>query len=194
MSYRREVLKNNNCQKQSKHFLLPMIEVKLYHQSNTTNHLIDVCYLERGFPQIVLIFDNIDYEPLKMDIFKLQNNYSFIDCCYGDDIKEVCLFFEIPKEFRKDFELFKLGRYSEFSDKYKDILITTYGKNQAIGYSETTGLPNVSMFDILYPTELKKKALAEVLGVKYELIKEVMDPPNPDCEIYKEIKEFKAVI
>ena len=102
-STRREKLSSSDYKKKSANFLLPMIDVKMYHRTEKTDYLIDVCFVQLGFPQIVIIFDNIDYEPLKADIQRFMMSPYFVDAEFGDDNKETILFFDVPKEYRIDF-------------------------------------------------------------------------------------------
>lgn len=167
-----------------------MLESSLTHQNDNTNYLIDVSFVQIGFPQLVLIFDNIDYTPLKEDIHRLSMKHCYVDSEYADDDKEICMFFDIPKEYKKDFELFTRGRYSEFSDKYKNVLCNIYGTKREKGISAKTGLPNVNMFDVIYPTDELRKLMGKQLNVNWRLIKEVLDPPNIELEEFKTIEEL----
>lgn len=188
MSLRREINNKIEYKNKSKNFLLPMLEVKL-----SDKYLLDVGFIQGGFPQIVIIFENVDHETLKMDIYKLQNMYLYVDACYDDDDKEVCLFFDVPKEYLDDFDLFVQGKYSKFSEKFKQLLIRKFGNKRATGINPKNGLPTISMQSALYPVDSERRALANSLGVKLEYITEVLDPPNFKYEEYKSIEELKKL-
>lgn len=192
MSLRREINKNNKYKSKSKVFLLPMLKSPLLHVNSEVNYLIDVQVVQGGFPQIVVIFDNVDYEPLTMDIYKMQNLPEYIDASYDDNDKEVVLFFDVPKDFKEDFELFTQGKYSKFSHKYKELLTRNYGEQRMLDFSKESKLPNVSVYDAMYPTEERKKALSQALGCDVkDLNDEVLSPPNLEFEEYKNIEELK---
>lgn len=193
MSLRREINRTLNYKRKTKNFLLPLLETPLIHTNKDTNYLIDVLTVQSGFPQIVTIFDNIDYEPLSMDIYRLNNNSLYIDSNYDDDNKEVCLFFDIPREYRNDYELYIQGKYSQFSDKYKQLLVKTYGSGRLNTYSEITGLPHVSIYDAIYPTDEKRKAIASSLKCSVDDIVEVLSPPDMEFEEYKTIEQLKEL-
>ena len=106
--------KSSTYKPRTKNFIFPMLDVDLIHVSKEHNYLIGV-YPIKDKSQIVMVFDNIDFEPLKMDIYKLQNNPYYLDSKYDDDDKEVCLLFNIPKEYVEDFERYLQGKYSQFS-------------------------------------------------------------------------------
>jgi hypothetical protein len=169
-----------------------MLGVKLDHITKEENYLIDVTFKIEPFPQIVLIFDNIDDEILKMDIYKLQNLPFFIDALYDDDDMEVCMFFEVPDDYLDDFDLFIQGKYSKLSSEYKEVLIRKFGDKRLSSYNPITGLPSMSMQSTLYPTKEEKQALADSLGSSV-VIKEVLDPPNHDIEIHRDIEELKLI-
>lgn len=189
-SKRRENLSSSDYKKKSANFLLPMLDVKMYHRTDKIDYLIDVCFIQLGFPQIVVIFDNIDYEPLKEDIHRFMMNHNFVDAEYGDDDKEICLFFDVPKEYRIDFEFFTQGKYSQFSKKYKDLLISNYGIMKEEGLSKDTGLPNVSMYEAINPSKEIKQIMGKELGVDWRIINEVLDSPNIELEEFKLIDEI----
>lgn len=173
----------------SKLFLLPMLGIKMFHLSNSMKYLIDVNFMQVGFPQIILIFDNIDYEPLKEDIYRLVNISEYIDSEYADEDKEVVLFFDVPVKYRSDFELFVKGKYSKFSENYKKELVTTYNDIRSSGVNKL-GLPKVSVYDAIYPLKSTRKIIADEFNVAVETIEEVLDPPNLEKEEFKYIEEL----
>jgi len=184
MSKRREINQLIQYKKKSKNFILPMLGFPI---SQFEPHIIDCNIIVEGFPKIVVIFDNVDEEPLKMLIYKLQSDYLFLDCEYDDDDREVVLFFDVPKEFKSDFELFLTGSYSKMSDVYKNRLVQYFGKSTC----EDWGL--VTMWDTIYPKEHKKKQIAEKYGVDLDKISELISSPDIEHEIYKTIKELNII-
>lgn len=195
MSRRREILGSSSNTKKCKAFLGVMLEMPLTHVGNGKNYFIDLGFTLDGYPQIVYMFDNIDYEPLSMDIYKLQNHHCFVDIEYADSDKEVVVYLDVPKEFRADFDKFIQGKYSEFSDKYKALLVKKYGEGRQEGTNPKNGLPNRSMYDMIYPEPAQKKLLAESLSVKgstinWRDIKEIVSPPDIEEERFKTIEEL----
>jgi hypothetical protein len=184
MSQRRQWNKLITYKKKAKNFILPMIGIPIVQYDP---YIIDCNIIIDGFPKIVVIFDNIDDEPLKMLIYKLQSDYLFMDCEYGDDNKEIVLYFDVPKEFKSDFEKFIKGSYSEFSDEYKNRLTSYFGKETC----EDWGL--VTMWDTIYPKDNKKDQIAEKYGVDVKQIKELISSPDLEYEIYKTIEELNEI-
>ena len=181
-SKRRSIIKNRNYKRKSKLFILPMLDYPL---AEYEPYLID-CNIDYDPEKLIVIFDNVDDDPLSMLIYKLQSSYLYLDCGYDDGDREVWLSFEIPKEFKKDFEKFTRGKYSEFSEKYKKLLIKHYGKETSAVYAQ------FSMFDALYPTEEKRKERAEDLNYdRWEDIKELFSVPTLEYEEYKSIEDLK---
>lgn len=184
MSQRREINRLIQYKKKAKNFILPMLGIPPIQYDP---YIIDCSIIIEGFPKIVVIFDNLDDEPLKMLIYKLQSDYLFLDCEYADNDKEVILFFDIPKEYKKDFESFIKGAYSQFSKTYKDKLIQYFRKETC----EEWGL--VSMYDTIYPKEHKRAQIAEKYGADVKDIKELISSPDLEHEIYKTIEELKLI-
>ena len=185
---RREWLKSIEYNKKCKVFLLPMLNgASLYHINDKVNYLIDVSLIQMGFPQIVLSFDNVDDVPLREDIFRLSMIPEYVDSEYGDDNKEVNMFFDVPKQYKKDFEFFTQGMYSKFSDGYKEALIRVHGSTRNTGVNPRTELPLVNLYDVVYPTDELKKLMAKQLStpnliLNWKEINEVLAPPNIELE------------
>ncbi len=194
-SKRRLWLKNIDYIKKSKRFLIPMLNTALYHKTKDLDYLIDVSFIQMGFPQIVVVFDNVDYIPLKEDVHRLSMSPCYVDMEYGDEEKELIMFFDVPKEFKKDFELYVQGHYSQFSEQYKSLLVKSYGSAREKGISPKTELPNVNIYDAIYPTDDLKKLMAKQLStpnyiIDWKNINEVLDPPNIEYEEFKLIEEL----
>lgn len=195
MSLRKEWLEKNNNISKSKVFLFPMLQIPLYHVNDKINYLLDVTFVQMGFPQIVLTFNNIDDIPLKEDLYRLSVHHCYVDSEYGDEDKELNMFFDVPREFKKDFELFTQGCYSKFSDEFKHLLVKYHGTARNKGISPKTGLPNVNIYDVIHPTDELKKLMAKQLStdnavIDWKMITEVLDPPNIDVESFKTIEEL----
>lgn len=182
MSKRREWIGSLNYKKQAKNFVLPMLDIKI---AEYGPYLIDCCVEMGGFPQIVIILDNSESEQLKMLVYKLQLFYSYLDSDFDDDQKEIVMKFDVPVEYKKDFEHFLSGSYSKFSDLYKNKLIKLYGRETCAEFAK------FSMFDVIHPTEKKRKERAESLNHnEWQDIKEVLSKPDLEFEEYKKIEEL----
>jgi hypothetical protein len=166
-----------------------MFGIKLYHINNKINYLIETCFTIEDNPKVVLIFDNIDYDPLKEDVWRITNLPEFIDSEFGDDEKEFIIWLSIPEEYLLDFKLFKEGRYSKFSDKYKEVLIKSYTSKRGEGFSRKSGLPNVSVYDAINPNKELRDAMAEHLNTKEKIV-EVLDAPKLEEEEFKNVSEI----
>lgn len=184
MSFRRDIIESRDYKRKSKLFLLPMLDYPL---DEYEPYLID-CNVVLDPGKLVVIFDNLDDDPLSMLVYKLQSSYLYLDSNFDDDDKEVVMFFDIPKEFKEDFIRFTQGKYSEFSDKYKKKLISFFGKETSSVYAQ------FSMYDALYPTEEKRKERAGDLGYdQWEDIKELFSIPTLEYEEYKSIEDLKLI-
>lgn len=205
MSKRREIIEKRNKKRKSLYFLTPMyynvsfMNKKLIHpiteRTDGNSFLIDVAFLikgDDGEPKVVFSLDNVDDETLAMDIYKLQLHNCYSDGKYdGENDEEVNIFLNVPKIWKKDFNKFIDGKYSEFSDAYKKHLIQIYGEGTADDGLGKDGLPLVTMHDILYPTNEIKQKFADVLGVLVKDIgAEVFEAPDKEIESWKPLKEL----
>jgi hypothetical protein len=192
MSKRKELKIGEKYKNKSRIFLLPLLNLNIMHCNDDMNFLIDVNILDK-VKQVVIIFENVDYEPLKEDIYRLSNSPYYLDVEYGDDNKEICMFFGIPNENIDDFEKFKIGAYSTFSISFKEKLIKEYSSVRAQGINDTNGLPSVSLYDVICPTLEIRQLLIKQLNapeLDVNLIKEVLDPPKLDKEEFRRIEEY----
>lgn len=195
MSTRRKIIKDNNLRiKKSKIFITPMLRQNFMHEGKNNSYHIDTSLY--GTNQFMLTFDNVDHEPLKMDIYKLQNHTEFCDIGYGDNNKEINILMNIPKEFQSDYEKFLDGKYSKFGMVYKALLVKKYGDERHEGFNERNHLPNLSVFDVIYPNENSRERLAESLSIGNSKIIfdnkdiEIIDSPDLELETFKTIEEL----
>ena len=128
---------------------------------------------------IILIFEKLN-DNIQFENFINKNN-TFIKQDEIDD--KLILYYNIPNEYLNDFNLFKLGSYSKFSQNYKNILTDYYGR---ISIKENY---TVTMYNTIYPQEFKRKQIADRLGVNINLVEEVLDKPDLEEEQYIQTKE-----
>lgn len=164
-------------------FILPMIGID-YKRRLPTNFINS--YLTKEY-DIMLVFDKTrDYDEIFHHFLNrtVEFNKNFGEKLEYED--ELVLRFKIPEMFKDDVDKFLKGAYSEFSEYYKRILCQYYGK--------TTIKENhaVTEYNVIYPEDFKRKQIAEYLSydksiIDYKLIKEVLDKPDLDRELYKDI-------
>lgn len=201
MSLRRQIIKEKfgNSKTKTGWYLLPVLghipflkPKGLYLREQLGEHLIDIYVIDdKDSPKLVLIFDLMD-EDDDFIFEKLQMDHTFIEANEDKDSGEMWFIHNIPNEFKKDYQKFKEGKYSEFSGKLTDRLMNAHGKIKAEGFTKL-GLPAVSIFESLFPDQNqdKKKILAEHLDVNVNLIEELLSIPDMKFESFKSIKELK---
>jgi len=143
------------------------------------------CYLSIEGDELIITFDFDDKS--KEDIESIINHYKenklFVNSQINED--EVSLFFKIPKKYETDIALFKIGRYSKFSNNLKEILLDTYG-------SATGNGKYITLSDALFPDLKCKKFWADKLGISVTDLPngEVMSIPEMDKEYYYNVEDL----
>lgn len=168
-------------------FILPMVGVN---HKNLPNNFINA-YIDLDY-KVYIVFDktedyNIDFHNYNEHL--KSTNKHIID--YLDLEDEIVVSFKIPDKYNTNFNLFIQGKYSNFDESYKTV-ITNYFGRKIIKDNYT-----VTEYNVIYPQEYKRLQIAERLYDKnsikegLKLIKEVLDPPNLDKEIYKTIEQLE---
>lgn len=186
MSRRKEfITKNNLSVNYTTLFLLPVIE---YSSKTLPKEFISAYMIDKSNTQLALIFENTDSNQLKQFLVDIQNDDLYSDMTYDDDNKEIILIFNFPKDFDLDFRLFKIGRYSKFSNKLKEILLNHHGRMTGNGKS-------INMIDALHPDYKSKKYRADQIGISINDLPngEVISIPNMDNELYYKVDELKTI-
>lgn len=184
MNLRRKIKDENKIKmNRATLFLLPVIGqlsgLKSY--MDYSRYFIDSYILDEESPKLVFCFDNEDAEDLNMIFYKLANDYTLVE--NGVDEDELFSVHYLPTEYRKDYFKFKEGKFSEFSDNIKEKIMKGHQRTTAID-KRANGLPGASVWDILNPSDKKKREMANYLGVHISTIKELIDPPDMELEKY----------
>lgn len=183
ISRRRKYIEKENIKTNySTIFIIPMLE---YPSDYFPSEFISAYILDEKEPKIVCTFDNSDSEYLKGTIWEIQNHDDFLSLDYDDNNREIVVKFRVPKEFVIDYNLFKIGRYTKFSKKYKEILLDIHGRKTGNGEC-------IKMVDALFPDMLSKQFRADQMGISVsELVdNEVMSIIDMKNEEYKTVDKF----
>lgn len=168
-------------------FLLPMLEYSK--DFFKIKEFISSYIIDELKPKLVLIFEdnNDNEEDLKEILYCLQNHEEFVSID-KDDCGDVIVTFNIPERYNDDFIMFKKGKYSKFSNNYKDVLLDNYGRVTGNGKC-------IMMSDALFPNHLAKKYRADQFGVSINDLPngEVMSIPNMDLELYWKVTELSKM-
>ena len=166
-------------------FLLPMIG---YDRSFYPDEFISAYIIDDEKPKMAIVFENSDTLSLKACLQVLENNREFVSMDYDDDNKEVVIIVDIPKYFTIDFNMFKIGRYTKFSNAYKEILLDVHGRITGEG-------KRIMMVDALFPDKKAKEFRSEKMGVTIDELPngEVMPIFSESKEIYKTIKQLLQI-
>lgn len=156
-------------------YLLPCIGLSVVSMPKS---FISSYIIDDEKPKIALVFEG--------DMVILKTNAEFIEKQIIND-NEYAYIYNIPKDFQVDYNLFKIGRFTKFSLKYKDLLLKHYGKISGAG-------EKITMIDSLYPDNISKSFRAKSLGVRVSDLPngEVVSLPDMSKELYYEvIKKIK---
>ncbi len=160
-------------------FFIPIFEYSL---PKYTKNFINFYIKDHKKRKLVIVFEESEDEDFNIFISILAENPYFSQC-WNDD-NELIIEMEIPITFHYDFQMFLEGKYSEFSDKFKNMLTRFYGKEQSANNK-------VTMYEVLYPSEEKRKLIANELDVDVKIMpNEVFSIPKLDDEKYLTIEEF----
>ncbi len=163
-------------------FLLPTIG---YSEREFTNRLINV-HIDKDLedPMLIIVIDN-NQDLSESYLQKLKSNPIFVDCDINET--EIAIKFRIPPKYHNIFRCFIKGKYSEFSNEYKQILTNIYG------YEVFQSGTLVSIYDAIYPRKDKIRQIMESLNVEKSIkLTEVFDIPNLSYEIYQHVDELKT--
>lgn len=163
-------------------FLLPLYG---YYYSFYPREFISTYLLDELKTKIVFCFNNSDSEELKEVVLKLQEDNNFFSIEYDNDNKEVVITLLLPKEFKIDFALFKIGRWSKLSTEFKELLLDFHGRQQGNG-------KQIMMMDCLFPNHQSLTFRAKSLGVGITDLpnSEVMSIPSLEDECYRKVNDY----
>ncbi len=171
-------------------FLLPILDV--YYKDfifAEKDYLIN-CHINLESSELIVILHNEeDFEPILSLIYRLTNDSLFSESYTDNENREIILSFDLARGWESDLNKFIKGKYSSLSEQLKKKLVKCYGKGSAIEHK-------ASMWDAIYPSDDKKKALIEFLGaddVEITELTEVMDKPTMTIEEYKNLKQLQEI-
>lgn len=169
-------------------FILPMVGIN---HKNVPSNFINA-YIGKTYNVFVVFDKTEDYDIIFYNFFEhIKKNP-----CYKGHIEEedeMVIELAIHENYYNDFSLFIQGKYSEFSDVYKKIIVSYFG-NKTIKDSY-----HVTEYNTIHPQEFKKKQIAERLYEPKDLkeglanIKEVLEIPNLEQETFKTIQELEQL-
>lgn len=172
-------------------FLLPLVGItEMDIEKIGKNLLINVHYLITDKKIQIIVVLALDQFNEKIDDFvrhqRFNENFErdFVNTITNDN--DYLLIYNLPMQFKDDFNLFIEGKYSKMSEAYKSIILRVY--TDSVDLKDYR--PTIS--EALYPTDMKRKLMAEhYLLDDYRIIDEVSAKPNKQYEAYHTIEELK---
>lgn len=165
-------------------FLMPLIGISEFSLEHINPKLLINAHCASTDDKLIYIILNKFHFPEEAESYlELQNlNEHFID--YIDEEQEYILIYKIPQHFEDDYIKILKGDYSLTSEHYKQVMIRVYGIAQHKDNHQAT------VYDVLFPTEFKRKQLAERVEHDITEIIEVCSKPDMDYEIFKPIEKL----
>jgi len=125
------ILHNLNLN-ESARFILPMLGSKDRKDSFFIIPEFHGCYIADSHKpelqnKIILVYDyKMSLSFIKFERALELHPYYEKDYDYAEE-QQVAFVFEVPEEYQNDYELFKEGQYSQFSDEYKQQILDFWG-------------------------------------------------------------------
>ncbi len=171
MVIERELVQQKSIDKsiwnKSIYFILPMIGI------NSSYYNLVNCFLGDNLNKPELNFRRIFVQLLEKDI-KLEK-YTYFESSYQIKNDGWMYIFKVPKQFDKDYTLYCDGKYSLFSDDYKDQIIRCIRERP---------YQNSPVYKVLFKTLDQKEHIEELIGQKLLDHEEVCSRPDLDLELY----------
>lgn len=188
-SYRRKLLDKKILPKTKTGLLfLPLLGKKA---SDYGDFLNDV-YLTEDYT-LVFSFEDNDNETLREMLWYLEAHHSHLKQDNDDGGREILFFQQFPKELKDVLPAFFKGEYSKMSKAYKDRIFKLYGEGTGNSVIGKNGLPQYTHADVLNKPVKKVKEFADALGIEVSEIKELLDSPEKEVELYKTTKQLQEI-
>lgn len=166
-------------------FLMPLIGVTELSLGHINPKLLINAHIKSKEEDLIyVVINKLDLPEESSEYVLLQYlNEHFVD--YIEEEQEYILIYKIPKHFREDYNKILKGEYSKTSVSYKEIMLRVYG------IQNNTKCHLATVHDCLYPTDTKRRQLADHFVVNIDFIEEVCSKPRAHYEIFKTIKQLK---
>lgn len=134
------------------------------------------CFISIEPEKLIHIIINKSKDNNHEEVFnKLIENRYFL---YKKDLDFLCVFtFKVPDNKEQDFDNFVLGKYSQFSNSAKELIIMSHEKMDNI--------KNLAV--ILYPEKRHRDALGKALNADLKIDAEIYSKPDMTKELLPEV-------
>lgn len=123
--------------------------------------------------------DNQRFKDFESKVEFLSGYRSHLDI----DKYHVLYQFDIPEKYKREFELFKKGKYSHFSEEYKQTVLQ-FHKTTEMARQRGTTIENTQLHGILYKSPLLKENIEKKIGQNLLTTEEVYSIPNAEEETF----------
>ena len=145
------------------YYMLPMLQLN---ESSFGVGFVNSYVDKSGY--IIVDVNSPNFEPKISQHSQYVTDFNIEFNTFPDNVREGCrIVFAIPDEFLDDIKLFEQGKYSELSAHLK----VAIGKYSNLNKSDV-------IIQSLNPQIKDREKIADSLGVKVELIKELLSAPS----------------
>lgn len=157
-------------------FILPLLSINTSLIKNNLNK----CYLYKMDNEdlVALVFQ----EDIEIELIERLELIPYFLTSFESNSYMIFLF-EIPREFKKDLELLKIGKYSFISNeaKYKILQASLSEEN----FKNLDKMKSTRLYGILFKTKILRKHWEETLGVEINKENELWEMPDMEKEYIK---------
>lgn len=168
------VMKNHNI---CSYFLLPLLGLSVTHFGDNFEN----SYLSPDKDEIY-----VKVKDLSLLSYEQQQQFSLVVTAAGTEY----LMFRFPDMWKKDLDIFKLGKYSEMSDEAKDMIMNYSG---LLNNLSTTGMLDFRLA-ALRKEPVLAEMIAEQLDVSIDSVNELLEPPGERMYLTIPIVETKPIV
>ncbi len=173
----------------SKTYLLPLLSEIVNFDMRFMKHLLNTyMYIGSGeYENCLCILHEFNFKDPEFTSYehRLTKNELFVKCIDIDN--KVLYIFRFPEIYIKEYNLFKEGKYSEFGNDVKELILKFWAE---VFKGASVAIPFlIKVKQILYKEEKLKNIIEEELGVTLDANQELGDISDPEKETFK-IKHF----
>lgn len=179
------MLEENIVLNRSKTYLLPLLSELVNFDMKFMKYLLNTyMYVDNEeYENCLCVLHEFSFRDPEFTSYehRLTKNELFVRCV--DIGNKVLYIFKFPEDYMKEYNLFKDGRYSEFGDDAKQLILKFWGEVHKGNSASVQFL--IKIKQILWKDEKLKQIIEKQLGVKLNDEQELGEITDPEKETFK---------